>query len=98
MKSQVVYKNIEVTVQSEHGKKAAEMIQQAAKGGKFFKVVFTKKDGSLREMNCRLGVEKHLKGGVKTLTDNYICVYDMQAEGYRAFSPEKVISVNGVTL
>ena len=29
--------------------------------GKIFSVSFTKKDGSHREMNARLGVKKHLK-------------------------------------
>jgi hypothetical protein len=31
--------------------------------GKIVTVTFTKKDGSIRIMNCRLGVTKHLKGG-----------------------------------
>ena len=31
--------------------------------GKFFTVEFVKKDGTLRKMNCRLGVAKDLKGG-----------------------------------
>ena len=93
-----VYKNIDVTVKSDKAVKAAQMIAEAAKSGKFFSVTFLKKDGSVREMNCRMGVEKHLKGGVKTLTDNYICVYDMQAEGYRSINPETVQSVNGVAL
>ncbi len=31
--------------------------------GQFFNVTFIKKDGSTRNMNCRLGVKKHLKGG-----------------------------------
>ena len=98
MKDQEVYKNTIVQVDSEKALKAAQMIQNAGKGGKFFTVSFIKKDGSLREMNCRLGVQKHLKGGVKTLTDNYICVYDVKSEGFRAIDPEKVISINGITL
>jgi|APGre2960657373_1045057.scaffolds.fasta_scaffold154199_1 hypothetical protein len=93
-----VYKNVDVTVKSDKAAKAAQMIAEAAKSGKFFSVVFIKKDGSIREMNCRMGVEKHLKGGVKTLTDNYICVYDVKSEGYRSVDPEKVVSVNGVSL
>lgn len=93
-----VYPNVDVAVKSTHAAKAADMIAQAAVGGKFFTVEFIKQDGSLREMNCRLGVKKHLKGGTKTLTDNYICVYDVKSNGYRAVDPEKVISVNGVRL
>lgn len=93
-----IYKNVDVTVKSDRAAKAAEMISKAAQGGKFFTVDFVKKDGSLRTMNCRLGVQKHLKGGTKTLTDNYICVYDVKSEGYRSINPETVRSVNGVAL
>ena len=55
-------------------------------GDKIFTVLFIKKDGTLREMNCRLGVKKHLKGGelgynAKAL--NYLPVYDIQKEAYR---------------
>jgi hypothetical protein len=69
---------------------------------KIFSVVFVKKDGSEREMVCRLGVKKHLKGGEKTYdTDalNYLTVYDMQAEGYRTINVNtlKKIKVDGVT-
>ncbi len=71
-------------------------------GSKIFAVVFQKKDGTLREMVCRLGVTKHLKGGEKKYdTDalNYLTVYDMQAEGYRTINVNtlKKIKVDGVT-
>lgn len=98
MKTTKVYKNIEVSTESEKAQRVVSRISEASKGGKFFSVTFTKKDGSLREMNCRLGVEKHLKGGTKTLTDNYICVYDVKASGYRAINPETVLSINGKTI
>ena len=65
--------------------------------GKIFTVKFTKKDGTIRVMNCRLGVTKHLKGGVSTLNpDKYITVYDMQAKGYRAISKNDILSITGV--
>ena len=69
---------------------------------KIFSVVFTKKDGSDREMVCRLGVTKHLKGGEKSYDSdalNYLTVYDMQAEGYRTINVNtlKKIKVDGVT-
>jgi len=69
--------------------------------GKFFTVAFTKKDGSVRVMNCRLGVTKHLKGGTNNLNPHqYLTVYDMQAEGYRAVNLSTIISVTcgGLTL
>jgi hypothetical protein len=70
-------------------------------GNKIFSVIFEKKDKTLREMVCRLGVKKHLKGGEKKYdTDalNYLTVYDMQAEGYRTINVNtlKQIKVDGV--
>jgi len=62
--------------------------------GKFFTVTFIKKDGSARIMNCRLGVTKHLKGGVSTLNpEQYLTVYDVKAKGYRAVNLATIISV-----
>jgi hypothetical protein len=71
-------------------------------GSKIFSVVFEKKDGSLREMVCRLGVKKHLKGGDLTYNPeerNYLVVFDMQAEGYRTINIKtlKKIKLDGVT-
>ena len=71
----------------------------AATDGKFFTVVFTKKDGTVRTINCRTGVKKHLKGGVSTLdASQYLTVYDLQSEGYRAVNYATIQSVtcNGV--
>ena len=60
--------------------------------GKFFKVLFVKKDGSLREMTCRLGVKKDLRGGKSTTEhlDNLITVYDVFAKGYRNINLDTV--------
>lgn len=71
-------------------------------GSKIFSVVFTKKDGSLREMVCRLGVTKHLKGGVKKYDSdalNYLTVFDMQKQEYRTINVNtlKQIKFEGVT-
>jgi len=62
-------------------------------GGKFFTVVFTKKDGSERLLNGRLGVTKHLRGGEKGYSDadfNALTVFDVQAKGYRTVKLDKV--------
>jgi hypothetical protein len=65
--------------------------------GKIFTVTFIKKDGSTRVLNGRLGVTKHLKGGVSTLDpDQYITVYDLQSEGYRAINRATIIDVKGL--
>ena len=60
--------------------------------GKFFKVLFVKKDGSLREMTCRLGVKKDLRGGKSTTEhlDNIVTVYDVLAKGYRNINLDTV--------
>jgi hypothetical protein len=61
--------------------------------GKFVSVEFVKKDGTLRKMNGRFGVTKHLKGGVnKTVkeSNSYMTIYDTKAEGYRTINLETV--------
>ena len=64
--------------------------------GKIITVEFIKKDGSLRIMNCRLGVTKHLKGGTSTLNpDKFITVYDLKSKGYRAIAKNSIINVKG---
>lgn len=65
-------------------------------GNKFFTVTFTKKNGELRTMNCRLGVTKHLKGGKKSYDDskyNYVTVYDLSKKAYRTVNLDAVKSV-----
>lgn len=71
-------------------------------GSKIFSVVFTKKDGTLREMVCRLGVTKHLKGGELGYNPedyNYLTVFDMQKQEYRTLNVNtlKQIKFEGIT-
>ena len=55
--------------------------------GQFFSVTFTKKDGTLRKLNCRTGVTKYLKGGVRTTSpSDYLIVYSIKDKGYRNVS------------
>lgn len=66
----------------------------AESNGKIVTVTFTKKDGTLRVMTCRLGVTKHLKGGESTLdADQYITAFDMASQGYRAINKDTIVSV-----
>lgn len=54
--------------------------------GRFFSVTFTKKDGSVRSMTCRRGVQKGLNGsGAKynALSKALFTVYDVQKRDYR---------------
>jgi hypothetical protein len=81
---------------------AKELIKKLV-GGKFFTVEFTKKDGSIRVMNARLGVTKALKGGEKSYNDNdfnYITAYDVKVKGYRTINVDtiKKIKCNGQEL
>lgn len=54
--------------------------------GRIFTVWFIKKDNSLREMNCRLGVKKNVKGvgmSYNPTSKGLINVFDMQKKEYR---------------
>lgn len=58
-------------------------------GNSFFSVVFVKKTGELRKMQCRLGVKKHLKGGeLKYNPDDhsYMIVFDTVKQAYRTIN------------
>lgn len=71
-------------------------------GSKIFSVVFEKKDGTLREMVCRLGVTRHLKGGEMSYSPddfNYLVVFDMQKEAYRTINVNTLrkFKLDGIT-
>lgn len=64
--------------------------------GKIFTVEFIKKDGTLRKMNARLGVKKHLKGGTLAFDPserNLLPVFDMQKEGYRMINASTILTI-----
>lgn len=72
-------------------------------GNKIFTATFRKKDGSLRVMNCRLGVKKYLKGGQKSYNDddfNYLTVFDLSKKSYRTININTLLELkaNGKTL
>jgi hypothetical protein len=64
--------------------------------GKFFKAVFLKADGTLREMTCRFGVTKHLKGGElgynADAAGNWI-VFDVDKKAYRTINTNKLVAL-----
>jgi hypothetical protein len=65
-------------------KTALEIIKNT--NGKVFSVVFTKKDGTVRHMNCRTGVKKHVKGvglAFDPSEKDLVGVFDMKNNGYR---------------
>lgn len=70
-------------------------------GNNIFSAKFIKKDGTLREMVCRLGVKKHLKGGelaYDAKSMGYLPVFDMQKEEYRMININTLveIKINGI--
>ena len=84
--------------------KSAEEVKGVIKNsdGHFITVKFVKKDGSIRTMNCRIGVTKYLHGGEYKAGKTHpelIPVYDMVAKGYRSINTEKVLEIhaNGQT-
>jgi hypothetical protein len=58
-----------------------------------FGVTFLKKDGTIRDMTCRLGVTKYLKGGelgYDVVEKGLLSVYDMSSAGYRMINLDTV--------
>lgn len=78
--------------------KADEIIKSTK--GKIFSCSFIKKDGTLRKMIARLGVQKNLKGGNNgaSYKNALITVYDMLNGGYRMVNLETLLTlkVSGV--
>ena len=58
--------------------------------GRIFSATFIKKDGTTRDITARLGVKKNQHGGINTLDNysQYVTVFDMHADGYRAINLE----------
>ena len=59
-------------------------------GGQFFAATFTKANGHLRSMTCRLGVRKYLKASTPSIKDyvprpfnGNLTVWDASVKGYR---------------
>lgn len=73
----------------------AKTLIKATKG-KFFTVTFTKKDGTTRVMNCRLGVKAYLKGGELPYDPEpkgLIPVYDMGKQEYRMINTNTITNI-----
>jgi len=69
------------------------IIDKLVSSGKIFSANFTKADGTLRTMNCRVGVQKSLKGvGMKydTRKAHNIIVWDMASNGYRTIKTDRL--------
>ena len=61
-----------------------------------FSVVFLKKNGEIRRMNCMLGVKKHLKGGklkFNPLERGYLVVLDTTKKAYRMINLNTISNI-----
>lgn len=76
---------------------AKQMIKDTK--GKFFTVTFTKKDGTTRVMNARLGVKAYLKGGelpydpASKGTYGLIPVFDIPKKEYRMINVDTITKI-----
>ena len=65
--------------------------------GRFFSVKFIKADGTERDMNCRIGVKKGIKGtGFSMSKAKRLIrwrVWDIQKKAYRTIPINRIISV-----
>lgn len=62
---------------------------------RMFSVTFVKKNGDLREMNCMLGVKKHLVGGQQSYDPadyNLLTVFDLVKKDYRNINFTQLIA------
>ena len=71
------------------------------KSGRIFSITFEKADGTVKTINARLCVRKHLNGkGMRYVPENYnlMVLWSMTDKGYRAVKRDKIKSIksNGV--
>jgi hypothetical protein len=65
-------------------------------GDKIFTVTFVKKDGTVRVLNGKRGVKKHLKGGelaYDPIERGLIPVFDMQKGEYRMVNSNTITEI-----
>jgi len=82
---------------------AVEKIEAAKGSGRVFGVTFIKRtNGEVRDMNCRGGVKKHLRGGELAYDPKekrLVTVFDMAKGDYRSINCDSIIriAVDGTT-
>lgn len=72
-------------------------------GGSIFTATFVKKDNSIRVMNCRREVKKHLAGGECSWNPEergFVSVFDLHSKGYRVINLATLIELkaNGAVM
>ena len=73
-----------------------QLLEENRKPNTIFSVVFLKKNGEIRRMNCLLGVKKHLKGGklnYNPLEKGYLVVLDTKKKAYRMINLNTISNI-----
>ena len=73
-----------------------ELLQENRSPNTIFSVVFLKKNGEIRRMNCLLGVKKQLKGGklaFNPLERGYLVVLDTNKKAYRMINLNTISNI-----
>ena len=63
--------------------------------GKFFAISYTNKKGETKSYTCRMGVKKHLTGGIKAFVPDSVTVYSvtLNNKGYKTFVLDQINSI-----
>jgi len=73
-------------------------LREVLKTGRFFTVVFIKKDNTVRTMNCRTGVKAGLKPTTRPRTkpepENVLTVWDVAKQAYRRINLNQIVFLN----
>ena len=83
-----------------HANNPADILQlftTLRKSGHFFTAVFIKKDDTIRQMHCRIGVKKYVNGkGMKynPLEKGLLTVWDRQKEAYRMINLKRLLYIS----
>ena len=90
-----------LNVQTIKRERAARFLETET-GGRFFSVWFQKKDGMMREMVCRRGVRKYLRGGELPYDPKsrlLLPVFELSKREYRSVNIASLVSfkVSGET-
>jgi len=92
---------MDLNVQIIKRERAAQFLESET-GGRIFAVYFQKSDGTMREMVCRRGVRKHLRGGslpYDAKAKRLLPVFDLSKREYRTVNLASLVSfkVSGET-
>ena len=73
-----------------------QLLEENRNPNTIFSVVYLKKSGEIRRMNCMLGVKKHLKGGklkYNAKERGYLIVLDTQKKAYRTVNLNTISNI-----